>query len=230
MVTHFHTLETYWLSLASGEIPQLGMWSYLLLAALVAVEGPIATLLGAVAAASGLLRPGYVFLAASTGNLTADTLWYSLGYAGKIGWIKRVGQRLGLHPEYITWFERQMRTHAVKILFIAKLTMSLALPALIGAGLARVPWRRWFGTIFIAEGIWTGGLVLAGYYLSQFLHQLELGFQIAAGIGLVTALFFLMHYLKRHAPRFDGVASETQMNIPRSKLRGIQPELDLKEK
>lgn len=189
--------------MAGGEIPQLGIWSYFLLAALVAVEGPIATLLGAVAAAGGVLRPGYVFVAASAGNLTADTLWYSLGYAGKIEWIKRLGKRFGLHPEYITWFQQQMQTHAVKILFVAKLTLSLALPALIGAGLARVPWRRWFGTIFFAELIWTGGLVLAGYYLSQFVRQLEVGFQIAAGIGLVVALLLLMRYLKNHAPRFE---------------------------
>ncbi len=203
MAAHFQTLETYWLSMAGGEIPQLGIWSYILLAALVAVEGPIATLLGAVAAASGLLRPGYVFVAASAGNLTADALWYSLGYAGKIDWIKRLGKRFGLHPEYITWFQQQMQTHAVKILFVAKLTMSLALPALIGAGLARVPWRRWFGTIFAAELLWTGGLVVAGYYLSQYLRQLELGFQIAAGIALIAALLALIHYLKNHAPRFE---------------------------
>lgn len=202
MAAHFQTLETYWLLIASGEIPQLGVWSYILLAALVAVEGPVATLVGAVAAASGLLRPGYVFLAASAGNLTADSLWYLLGYVGKIDWIKRLGKRFGLHPEYISWFQQQMQTHAIKILFVAKLTLSLSLPALIGAGLARVPWRRWFATIFFAECIWTGGLVLAGYYLSQFVRQLELGFQIAAGVGLVAALLILMHYLKNHAPRF----------------------------
>jgi len=202
MAAHFQTLETYWLSIASGEIPQLGVWSYILLAALVAVEGPVATLVGAVAAASGLLRPGYVFLAASAGNLTADSLWYLLGYVGKIDWIKRLGKRFGLHPEYISWFQQQMQTHAIKILFVAKLTLSLSLPALIGAGLARVPWRRWFATIFFAECIWTGGLVLTGYYLSQFVRQLELGFQIAAGVGLVAALLLLMHYLKNYAPRF----------------------------
>ncbi len=195
--------------MASGEIPQLGIWSYILLAALVAVEGPVATLLGAVAAASGLLRPGYVFVAASAGNLTADTLWYSLGYAGRIDWIKKLGKRFGLHPEYITWFQQEMQTHAVKILFIAKLTLSLALPALIGAGLARVPWRRWFGTIFLAEGIWTGGLVLGGYYLSHFLRQMEIGIQIAAGIGLMVALLLLMRHLKKHAPKFDGISTES---------------------
>lgn len=202
MGEQLQNIQSYWLSLANGEIPQLGMWVYLLLAALVAVEGPIATLVGAAAASTGLLRPDFVFVAASAGNLTADVLWYSLGYAGKTDWLKRAGGWVGVNPAYITWFEGEMRIHAVKILFIAKLTLSLALPALIAAGLARVPWRRWFGTIFAAECVWTGGLVLAGYYLSRFARQLETGVQTAAGIGFLLALFLLMRYLKQHAPKF----------------------------
>lgn len=174
-----------------------------MLAILVAIEGPVATLLGAVAASSGLLRPDFVFIAASTGNLTADSLWYALGYAGKIVWLQRAGKWLGINPEYFPWFEAKMNSHAVKILFIAKLTLSLALPALIGAGLARVPWRRWFLPLFAAECVWTGGLVLTGYYLSQFARQLETGVQIAAGAGFVLVLILLMRYLKRHASSFQ---------------------------
>ncbi len=56
-------------ALRSGQLPQLGTWTYILLAALVAVEGPIATLLGAAAASAGLMKPGWVFIAAATGNL-----------------------------------------------------------------------------------------------------------------------------------------------------------------
>jgi len=45
-------------ALRSGQLPQLGIWTYILLAALVAVEGPIATLLGAAATSAGLMKPG----------------------------------------------------------------------------------------------------------------------------------------------------------------------------
>jgi len=196
-------LQNCWHGLAQGEIQQFGGWSYLLLARLVAVEGPIVTLLGAVAASTGLLRPGLVFLAASAGNLTADALWYSLGYMGQVEWLKRFGGWVGVRPEYISWLEQNMQTHAVKILFVAKLTLSLALPALIAAGLSRIPWRRWFSTIFAAECIWTGGLVLIGYYLSQFVQQLERGAQIAAIAILIIAVIFGFRYVKRHGPQIE---------------------------
>ena len=65
------------------------------MALLVVVEGPFATLLGAAAASAGWMRPGLVLIAAAVGNLTADSLWYTLGYAGKLEWVLRFGRRLG---------------------------------------------------------------------------------------------------------------------------------------
>ena len=59
----------------TGALPELGYWSYLLLAILVAVEGPSVTILGALLASTGVLRPGLVFAAAAIGNLSADIGW-----------------------------------------------------------------------------------------------------------------------------------------------------------
>src|SRR5512136_1023079 len=88
-----------------NQISSLGMFSYLILAVLVALEGPIATLLGAAAASLGYLNPAVVFFAAAAGNLTADTLWYTLGYLGKIDWVKRFGQRLRVSIQKINHLE-----------------------------------------------------------------------------------------------------------------------------
>src|SRR5512136_1978970 len=92
-----------------------GVWSYFVLAALVAIEGPIATLLGAAAASLGLMHPGYVFIAASAGNLTSDTLWYYLGYIGKIEWINRFGQRLGVSIQKLVELEDTLHHHAPRV-------------------------------------------------------------------------------------------------------------------
>ena len=132
------------LTIKSGQLPQLGYWTYIILALLVAVEGPIATLLGAAAASAGLMRPMPVFFAAAAGNLTADSLWYTLGYLGKTEWILHFGTRLGLRKSLIDHLKQNMLTHATKVLFLAKLTVSFVIPSLIAAGLLRIPWRRWF--------------------------------------------------------------------------------------
>ena len=164
----------------SGELPQLGFWTYIILGLLVAVEGPIATLLGAAAASAGLMRPLAVFFAAATGNLTADSLWYTLGYLGKTEWIMHFGRRMGMTENLIEHLKQNMIKHATKVLFLAKLTVSFVIPSLIAAGLLRVPWRRWFPALILAETLWTGSLLLIGYYTTEALKRVERGVEYAA--------------------------------------------------
>jgi membrane protein DedA with SNARE-associated domain len=80
------------LTLSSGNVPEFGYWSYLILALLVLIEGPIAILLASAASSAGLMRPVLVFFSAAIGNLTADSLWWLLGYAAKpSGFTRSVG-------------------------------------------------------------------------------------------------------------------------------------------
>jgi membrane protein DedA with SNARE-associated domain len=188
----FQALQNFFLAVKNGQLPHLGNWTYLVLALLVAIEGPIATLLGAAAASAGLMRPELVFIAAATGNLSADSLWYLLGYAGKIEWAMRFGRRLGLQPNVLARLEQSMHEHAARILFIAKLTVSFMIPSLIAAGLVKIPWRRWFPALFAGEMIWTGSLVLIGYFATEAFKSVELGVEhLILGLSLVFVLFML---------------------------------------
>jgi membrane protein DedA with SNARE-associated domain len=184
-------------ALRSGQLPQLGTWTYIVLAALVAVEGPIATLLGAAAASAGLMNPGWVFLAAAAGNLTADSLWYTLGYIGKIDWLLRIEKKLGIKGDIMARLEIEMRKHAARILFVAKLTLSLMIPALVAAGLVKAPWKRWFPAIFSGEMIWTGSLVLIGFYATEAIKRVEAGVEYAALGGTVIFVLFLIFVGRR---------------------------------
>ncbi|MEZ4836071.1 MAG: hypothetical protein R2873_29420 [Caldilineaceae bacterium] len=88
-----------WLHALQSEATQLGPWSYLILLFLVAVEGPIATLFGAAAASAQVMKWQWVFVAAAVGNLTADSLWYSLGYVGRIDLVYRLSRWIGVRPQ-----------------------------------------------------------------------------------------------------------------------------------
>ena len=188
-------LRDFWNDLALGQLQQLGNWNYVLLAFLVLIEGPIATLLGAVAAASGVLNPYLVFVAASVGNLSADTLWYLLGYTGRIEWLVEHGRWLGIRRVHIERLKADMHAHARAILFIAKITASFSIPALVTAGLTRVPWRRTFPVLFLGECIWTGGLVVIGYHYSASLKRLEAGVQVIIALGTILFLALVAHYV-----------------------------------
>ncbi len=194
------------------EIPQdLGIWAYLILALLVVAEGPVATLAGSVAAASGYLKPFGVFVAASSGNMLADCMWYAIGYLGKIEWVHRYGSYVGVRKSMVSRFQHDVEIHAPKLLLIAKLTLGFAIPTLLATGLARVPMRRWFWVLLVGETLWTGVLVSLGFYFGQYVNQFERGVEfIALGAGFVCVslvLFYVSRMRKRYAaenPPDDG--------------------------
>lgn len=181
-------LEAIILTLRTHQLPELGYGTYGILFLLVAVEGPIAILLASAAASAGLMRPQLVFLTAALGNLTADCLWYTLGYLGKTEWLQHFGRWLGIRPSLIEHLKHNMIKHATRVLFLAKLTVSFVIPSLIAAGLLRIPWRRWLPSFVIAEALWTGSLVLIGYYTTEALKRVERGVEIG---GLIASLAFV---------------------------------------
>ena len=181
----------------SDLIQPMAGWAYILLALLVAVEGPITTLAGAVAASTGLLNPILVFAFASLGNLIADTLWYTVGYLGKIEWLIHYGRRLGITEKFIARLQEDVRDHIHKLLFVAKLTLGFVIPTLIAAGLARVPFKRWFGVLFTAECIWTGSLVLVGYYFGYLIQRIETNLRWASLGGGLLFIIIVGIYLSR---------------------------------
>jgi membrane protein DedA with SNARE-associated domain len=85
-----------------------------------------------------------------------------------------------------------MYRHTVKILFFAKLSVSFVIPSLIAAGLVKAPWRRWFPALLAAETLWTGSLVLIGYFTTETLIRLEQGVEliVLAGSVLFLSLMF----------------------------------------
>lgn len=184
-------LQALLATLRSGHIPELGYWTYLVLFVFVAVEGPIAILLSAAASSAGLMRPVPVFFVAVLGNLTADNLWYLLGYLGKTEWIHHFGRLLGIRPSLIEQLKQAMIRHASRMLFMAKLTVSFVIPALIAAGLLRIPWKRWFPYFVIGETLWTGSLVLIGYYTTEALKHVEKGVEYAALAGSLAFVVFM---------------------------------------
>jgi membrane protein DedA with SNARE-associated domain len=168
-------IYNFWLLLQQGNLPEIGRWNYLILSLLVVIEGPIATILGAAAASAGLMRVSLVFISAATGNLVADTLWYSLGRSGRIETALRIGRIIGIKRAHVDRLTSVIKKHGVKILFLAKLTAGFMIPTLIAAGLVRLPWKRWFPVLILGEMIWTGTLTVIGFYTTETIKNLSEG-------------------------------------------------------
>lgn len=195
----------------SGGFPDLGLWSYLLLVVLAATEGPLSVLLGAAAAAAGYMRADWVYFSAVTGNLIGDTVWYLVGYANKPDRIMRIGRRLRMHPEHVTKLEVAMRDHAAKLILMAKLSISLMIPTLIAAGLARVPWRRWFPVVFVIELVWTAMLVWVGYHATGIIARFEHSLHVIGVIVIILLLVGIVWYVNRMIRREE---EEVEAKLP----------------
>jgi membrane protein DedA with SNARE-associated domain len=185
--------------LQSSQLFVLGGWSYLLIALAVVFEGPVATLLSATAASTGLLNPALVFLAVMAGNLVGDTFWYSLGRLGNPEWFPHYGRRLGITQERLNQFQDSLHLRAPKFIFLTKLSSSLIIPALIATGLGRVSWRRWLPFLVAAEAIKSVCLVLIGYFSGEAIMQIEEAIKFLPLVALPLLLLLLLPRLRRAA-------------------------------
>lgn len=115
------------------------------------LEGGFNSLTQGIAFSALFLRPIPVFVTIVSGNLLADMVWYHLGKYVQLARIKRLGTRLGMNLQLVDDISLEIQNHAPRLLFLAKLTVGLPVPSLIATGLSRVPIKRWFGMLLLAE-------------------------------------------------------------------------------
>jgi len=215
-------LDIFWETLQSGGFEEWGRGNYLLLFVLVAVEGPIATLLGAAAASAGFMRLFLVILVSVLANLIADIGWYTLGYVSREETLIRYFGWLGLRRRHLDKLRWGMRRHARKVLLVAKFSTGFAIPALVAAGMARLPFRRWFPVVFLTGIAWSSFLCLVGYYATEAIKQVQLGLHYMALLGL-AALFVLVLILVRRGMNSTRSFVEEIDDEPARRLAGRMP-------
>lgn len=177
--------------LRSEGLEEWGVWSYPLLTVLVILEGRIVTLLAAVAASLGYMRLPLVMVCGIVGGIVADGLWYLLGYKYGNGPVLRFGRWLGLRRHHLEQLQSEMRESGPRLLFAAKAFSVLVIPVLVAAGMARVPFRRWFPIVLLGELIWVPALAVIGYQTTEVARRVELGLHylpLASGLALLILM------------------------------------------
>ncbi|MEZ4663071.1 MAG: DedA family protein [Caldilineaceae bacterium] len=173
-------------------------WQYLLIFLGVAVEGPIVTLTAAALAGNGLLNPWLVFLTAGTGNVVGDMFWYTLGYHGGFERRLRAWSFVARYASQIEQIKLEVNQRAPQLLLGAKLSLGIgSIPTLIAAGMARVRWWRVALVQSAGEIIWTGSLVLIGFFLGQYVPQILKDMRIATIVGGIIFLLLVLGLWRR---------------------------------
>jgi membrane protein DedA with SNARE-associated domain len=177
----------YWTALQNGTLPPLGYWNYLILLVFVIIQGPFVTLLSGAGVAAGLFNPILAMTTSVIGSLIADVFWYNVGLLGKLE--KYFKNRSGKRKKLVELFQKSMQKHYLKVLLFGKLSLGLAIPAVISAGLCQIKWRRWFPIVIIGEIIFTSMLVSLGYFATESILHVD---KIVKAVGITTTALCLI--------------------------------------
>jgi membrane protein DedA with SNARE-associated domain len=146
------------------------------------LEGEMFFIMGGVAACQGLLDPYYTALAAISGALAGDNLFYLLGH--------RQGARLLARPwrlgRKVILARSLVRRHAVPLMLLSRFLYGLRMVVPLACGTAGVrPWRFMLLNLVSAIG-WTLCFSCLGYFLGGWIVS-HLG--AVKGLQMVVLLF-----------------------------------------
>ncbi len=147
----------------------LSTYRYAIISPLVFVFGaPVSLVAGFLLRLDVLeLLPTCIMLAA--GELTADVLWYWLGFRYGEPFTKRFGKYVGISETSIAYVKKLFERRYDVIILSSKITAGLGFGTAImfTAGLSKVPFRWYMLLNVIGQSIWTAALLSVGYFLGH---------------------------------------------------------------
>lgn len=175
---------------------------YLVLAPLVLVEGPLATIAAGALAAAGAASWAAVWAVVVAADLAADCAYFLLGRAGRRPWPARLLRRLGLDEERHQRLSKALSAHLPRTIIGAKIADVAAVPTLLTAGLSEVPLRRFLP--------WTAGatavkstvlLVLGGLFGARIAPLLTPTTSLLVLAGVIATYLLVRALARSHTRR-----------------------------
>jgi membrane protein DedA with SNARE-associated domain len=149
---------------------------------------------------SGLLAYGWLAIVlALAGVLTSDLVIYFLSRGGRasFGWFRKGSEGSGLKD-----YEKQMRVHAPKTIFVLRFIPGLRFASPVLAGSTRVNIKTFLAYDFLAAIFHVPFLIALGYHFAEQLNQLIDHLQMARHIifllliSIATAA--MIHLVRRY--------------------------------
>lgn len=167
-------------------------YGYLIMFPLMMVFGPIVTLIAAFMASMGVFNVYTVFVISLIAGMLGDVLLYGAGRKWGMGSVRSVGKYIRVTEKSVEKMERVFKCHGGKIIIIVKSTTGLCWVTFIAAGIAKMPFWRFFGYTIIGGLIWSSSLVLLGYFFGYMYNQIaryiSFGGWILAGVMILIVI------------------------------------------
>lgn len=159
------------------------------------LEGPLVTAAAGVASALGYYSFAVIIILSVLGDLTADLVYYTIGYWGRKTLITRYGDYVGLTKERMKSLEKLLHRHAGKAMIVIKLSPVIPVPGLIMIGSARVPLQKFVRSsmlITLPKSLLFG---LMGFYAGRAYERFSGVISNTSGLLAFIAIVIFIAYV-----------------------------------
>jgi len=170
-------------------------YKYALLIPISAVEGPIITILVGFLSSTGLMNIFLAYASVVTGDLIGDCIYYAVGRYGRKSFIRKWGHFIGMAERRIERLESHFKKSLAKTIIFGKIAHGLGTFILFGAGVAKVPFGRFFWYNIISTLPKSLILILMGFYFGQAYVKIGRYLDYTAIGAIVLGFVFMIGYI-----------------------------------
>ena len=174
------------------------------------VEGTLVTTAAGVAAGFGYYNIFIIILIAIAGDLTADTVYYFIGYHSRSLILERYGHYLGITKERMEKVGAMVHRNFGKTMFVVKLSPFIPIPGLIAIGASRVPLRKFVGMSLLITAPKAAFFAFLGFYSGKtyvyLTSTITNGYYIGGGlIMLIVIIYFIYQKITARISKKAGI-------------------------
>lgn len=178
-------------------IRQHGDAAYSLMFAYAASHSLLFALFAGYAAHSGVLQLGTLLVICWFGSFTGDVVRFWIGRRYGTRWLKSF-PRL---ERAVTTAARLADRHYVWMILLHRYPHGIRGVAGFAYGISRLPWSTFLALNFVAAGIWSVAVVMAGYAFGQVSEKLMNDASSGLGMVMLIAFLGLSWYLSKRLER-----------------------------
>jgi len=171
------------------------LYKYSALFVITVIEGPFITMFAGYISSQGLVSFAIAYPLIVVADLCSDSLFYALGYWGRLRIVKRFTQFAKVSVPTTDRMHSLFHRHTIKTLFIAKITHAAGMPFLVAAGVAKVKYRRFLFANFLATLPKSLTFFFIGYYYGKALNTisqyLSYGTWAVLGLMMLTVIIYI---------------------------------------
>jgi membrane-associated protein len=170
-------------------------YKYPLILPISVIEGPIITILCGFLSAQGQLNFLIAYGILIVGDLIGDSLLYSIGRFGRVGFVERWGRHVGITKEKIKNLETHFENHSGKTIISAKLSHVLVMPVLVAAGTAKMHFWKFLFFNLIPTIPKSLTLMLIGFFFGHAFNVLKTYVDSIELVGIIIVVTIIVVYI-----------------------------------